>query len=301
MNSRSLFRWVSICTVSLGLTHCVSPADDPLPAVLSEAIELTEKGRSAFDAGDFKAAELRYASALDIHRSIDNHAGIIRNLQNLAVVQKADGRKSAALESLDALDRYLSLIDQSNPTGTLDPETQEIIGEASWLRARMSLEDGNKEQAQRVLDAAFQKPGQAQNPRLKNLQARLSLSQGDPSGARSAAAIAWANSRGSKADAERADAARYQGRATEMLGQFETALDWYQKALALDQKLARSGLVVDDLLGLARTSFLLQKPEQANAYAHRAQNSARAAKDTAREKQAQNWMASALKAPPPAL
>ena len=86
-----------------------------------------------------------------------------------------------------------------------------------------------------------------------------------------------------------------------MLGQFETALDWYQKALALDQKLARSGLVVDDLLGLARTSFLLQKPEQANAYAHRAQNSARAAKDTAREKQAQNWMASALKAPPPAL
>ena len=62
-----------------------------------------------------------------------------------------------------------------------------------------------------------------------------------------------------------------------------------------------AGLVVDDLLGLARTSFLLQKPEQANAYAHRAQNSARAAKDTAREKQAQNWMASALKAPPPAL
>jgi hypothetical protein len=301
MNSRSLLGWVGVIALSVGLTHCVTPADDPVPTVLSEAIDLTEQGRIAFEARAFKDAELCYARALNIHRSIDNHTGIIRNLQNLAVVQKADGRRSAALESLDALDRYLSLQEQSSGSQIQDSETLDVVGEAGWLRARMYLDDGKDEQAQLALTEAIRKPGQSKNPRLQNLQARLYLAQGNPSGAQSAAAIAWSGSRGSKAHAEAADAARYQGRATEMLGQHSAAQGWYQKALALDQKLARSGLVADDLLGLARSSLLMQKPDQAAAYAVRALHTAQAAKDSVREKEAQNWMASALKAPPPAL
>lgn len=265
------------------MCSCVTSVDAPPPAALAQAISLTEAGRVAFESGEHSVAERNYAGALDLHRSFDNPSGILRNLQNLAVVQRAGGRRAAARESLAAMDRYLEIRKLANPGETLDSECSKLLTEARWLRVRLSMDDENWGRAQDELTRASSEPACRQNARLLILQARLCLQRGDFGAAKQAAAKAWSNSRAAEDSAE---SARLHAKSAEGLSDSAAAIRWFGTALKLDQKLARSRSVTDDLLGLARAFRQTGDTTRAQANANRALQAAQAAKDPVRIKEA---------------
>jgi tetratricopeptide (TPR) repeat protein len=248
---RFLTRCLLFALPCFGSLSCYSPAKT-LPPAQAEALTWSEEAETAFRAGRYSAAMQGYKAALDLHITAGHTPGIVRNLVNLAVVQHTAGQNAAARESLAALDRHLGTL--GSPT--FDKETRTLLAEAGWLKAHMLLDEDRLAEALAVLD---QQDSSAAGSRLYNLRARLLLAQGHPSEARSAARQAW---RAAKGDVmELGDAARYQARSAELLGEQAEAVHWYEKAIPLDQAASRQHLVADDRLGIARAS---RKREAAN-------------------------------------
>ena len=265
------------------LCSCMTRVESPPPACLAKAIALTEAGRSAFESGDYGIAEKNYGAALELHRSFDNPAGILRNLHNLAVVQRSAGRRSEARESLAAIDRYLDTRRLASPSEALGPECTQLLAEARWLLVRLSMDDQNWDRAQDELSQALGESAFRNDARLLNLQARLFLQCGNFGSAKQAATKGWSNSRSAE---DSADAARLHAKSAEGLGDSTTAIRWFTEALKFDQKLARSKSVTDDLLGLARACRQAGETSRAQAYASRALQAAQAAKDSQRAQEA---------------
>lgn len=264
-----------------GITGCYSPAK-PLPPALNEAVSWSAEAEEAFRAGRHAAAQQGYKNALDLHIAAGNTPGIVRNLVNLAVVQHTAGQNAAARQSLAALERHRA----ANPSSArLDAETRALLAEAGWLQAHMCIDEGRLADAQGEIDRLGSPSGSA---RLLNLRARLLLAQKQPGEALSTARKAWGTARGDVL--EQADAARYQARALEQLGQASEAARWYQTAVPLDQNASRSHLVADDWLGLARTAQNTGSKEQSRHFARLALDAARRASDASRQQQAQRLL-----------
>ena len=260
----------------IGGLSCYSPAKT-LPPAQAEALTWSQEAETAFRAGQHSAAMQGYKAALDLHLSAGHTPGIIRNLVNLAVVQHTAGQNAVARQSLAALDRHLGSISPS----TFDSETRSLLAEAGWLKAHMLLDENRLSEA---LDLLERQDSSAGGSRLMNLRARLLLAKGHPSEAASFARKAW---RAAKGDVmELADAARYQARAAELLGEHTEAARWYEKVIPLDQAAARQHLVADDWLGLARTSLRNGRGDQTRHYAQLALEAAKQAGDALRQREA---------------
>ena len=273
---RFLHRCMLLMLPCISGLSCYSPAKT-LPPTQAEALTWSEQAETAFRSGRHPAAIEGYKAALDLHIAAGHTPGIVRNLVNLAVVQHTAGQNAAARESLAALDRHLGTL--GSPT--FDTETRSLLAEAGWLKAHMLLDENRLSEALAVLD---QQDSSAGGSRLSNLRARLLLANGHPSEARSSARKAW---RAAKGDVmEQADAARYQARAAELLGEHAEAARWYEKAIPLDQSASRQHLVADDWLGLARASRHIGHADQTQHYAELALKAAREAGDTPRQREA---------------
>lgn len=271
-----ILRAVLLSLPMLGSPACYSPAKS-LPPAQAEALAWSQEAEQAFHAGRHAAAQQGYKAALDLHITAGHTPGIVRNLVNLAVVQHTAGQDAAARQSLAALDRHLAGVN----TRTFDSETRDTLAEAVWLRAHMLLDAQKLPEALAALD---QNEASNRSPRLLNLRARLLLAQGHPSEAAASARKAW---RAAKGDVmEQGDAARYQARAAELLGDHAEASRWYEKAIPLDQAASRLHLVADDWLGLARASRHIGSADLSKQHAQQALNNARQARDPARQQEA---------------
>lgn len=271
-----LLRLALLALPGIGGLACYSPSKS-LPPAQAEALTWSQEAETAFRAGNHSAAMRGYRAALDLHLNAKHTPGIIRNLVNLAVVQHTAGQNAAARQSLAELDRQLG----SAATSRFDRETRELLAEAGWLKAHMLLDEGRLAEALALLDRDEASSG---GSRLLNLRAKLLLAQGHPSEAASMARKAW---RAAKGDVmEQADAARYQARAAELLGEHAEAARWYEKAIPLDQAASRQHLVADDWLGLARASRHIGRGDMSQRYAQLALEAAKQAGDAPRQREA---------------
>jgi tetratricopeptide (TPR) repeat protein len=280
-DSSVLNRIVLAALALSAMTGCYSPAK-PLPPALNEAISWAAEAEAAFRDGRHAAAQQGYKNALDLHIAAGNIPGVVRNLVNLAVVQHTSGQNAAARQSLTALDRHLTA---NHSSLRLDSETRALVAEAGWLKAHMCIDEGRLTEAQKEIDRLGSSSG---NARLLNLRARLLLAQKQPAGALASARKAWGVAKGDAS--ELGDAARYQARALEQLGQASEAARWYQTAVPIDQNAFRTHLVADDWLGLARTTHQTGSTEQARHFARLALDAAKRAGDSSRQREAQTLL-----------
>jgi len=259
------------------------------PAVVGEARELSRDGRDAFREGKVAEAYEAYGKALELHRSIDDSAGIVRTLVNLAVISKAAGRRSDATVFLDAIDRYIATVDASTGVKPGDKALNEALAEASWMRAYLHADAGRTSAAWAEIQRGKSRPGAATGKsagRFANLEARLFLDAGDPVNALATARRAQRLNQRSGDDTETADSWRFIGRASMQTGNPSGAYDAFSKALDLDRELGRPPKVADDLLGMAQGAREAGRPDQALACAERARTAARAAGDAKAEARA---------------
>lgn len=257
--------------------------------MVAEARDFSRDGRDAFADGLLDEASLAYGKALELHRSIDDSAGIVRSLVNLAVVCKADGRRSDAVVCLDAIDRYIATVDASTGVSPGDSALNEALAEASWMRAYLHADAGRTSAAWAEIERARTRPGATKGKaagRFANLEARLLLDAGNPAGALASARRAQRLNQGRGDDSETADSWRFIGRALSRTGDPSGAYDAFSKALDLDRERGRPAKVADDLLGMASSAKAAGRPGQALACAERARTAARAAGDSKAEARA---------------
>jgi tetratricopeptide (TPR) repeat protein len=274
---------------ALALAGCGS-TERP-PAVIDEARELARDGRDAFADGQTEEALRAFGEALERYRSIDDPAGIVRTLVNMAVVSQAAGRPGDAATCLDAIERYIASVEASTGVAPGDKALNEALAEASWMRAYLHADAGRTTAAWAEIERARARRGVSAGPaagRFANLEARLHLDAGEPAAALAAARRALHLNRRRGDDSESADSWRFAGRALARTGDHAAAYDAFTSALDLDRDLGRPDKVVDDLLGMARAARDAGRPEQALACAERARTAARAAGDAKAEARARS-------------
>ncbi len=269
------------------MTACVM--NEREPTVIAEAKAYSKEGQRAYREGRLDDSMEAYGQALDLHHSIDHPSGIIRNLINLAVVSQAAGKSANAADCLDAVDRYVKMLDVSSGESPHDKDLNHLLIEAGWMRAYLFCDQGNISAAREQLSRTTQRYGTPDRElagRFLNLEARLDLEQGNPSLALSKSQKALKANQSAGDKNETADSHRFIARSHLALGDPRSAQKAFAQALVIDRQQGRPSKVVDDLLGAAEASKAAGHYNQASASADRALTAARAAGDSSGESRA---------------
>ena len=233
------------------------------------AIQHNQRGRTAFEQGDYSEARAAYQQALAIHQSVENTEGIATELMNLSVVYRRLGDTTAAHGALDQI---------INPSGLSFASAQRA--EAAYRKASFYLEDGNRNEAKSWADKAL---GFCQScgteGRLYNLLARMSL-PGNPQETLSLARRALAMNRNNSDKAEEANSLRLIADASFATGDFKTAQQFYGDALSLDKDAGSATKIALDLMGLARSLAQQGRRNEAADYFRRAYSVSEGAGDS---------------------
>jgi tetratricopeptide (TPR) repeat protein len=242
---------------ALALAACASgPAT---PSLVADARKVSDLASTAYENGRHDDALAGYAAALEIHRSIDNPEGILRNLLNLAVVGESANRPSTTTEALAAIDRYTANLAATQPADLEKPAVRSLLVDIAAFRVRRALDAKQPDQAAAVLarlDAIPGGPSRDARGRIANLRARLAEQQGDFHAMATHANQAIAANRRTNDRAELADSHRLAGRAALATGDAPLAERSFTAALDLDRDLARPNCVAADLDGLAAAADL---------------------------------------------
>lgn len=263
------------------------------PRVIGEARAHAREGHEAYCKGDFEASKQAYGKALELHHSIDDSKGIVRDLVNLAMVSKTAGSTADAATCLDAIDRYIATLEASGSTAADETEVRNLLMEAGWLRAYLEAEAGNPGSARTSLHQTtmrFGQPGPALRGRYLNLEARLDLDEGNFTAALDHSRLALKANRGSDDPKETADSYRLLGRALVATHSPAEAHRCFTKALEIDRAHGRAAKVVDDLLGMAEACRANGQESQASAYAKRALVAAQSAGDESGAARARHFL-----------
>jgi len=260
----------------LALAACAS--DPATPSLLTQARQASDMAATAYQDGRHDDAMTGYAVALDIHRSIDNPEGIIRNLLNLAVVSKAANRPAAVAASLDAIDRYTANLAATQPADLEKSGVRSQLVEVAAFHVERALDANQPGRAAAALsriDAIPGGPPRESRGRAANLRARVAEGNADFT-----AMAAYANegiiaSRRAKDRTELADAHRLAGRAALAIGDAALAERQFTEALELDRALARPNCVSADLDGLAAAAAMAGDADRARLFSQRARPAGR--------------------------
>jgi tetratricopeptide (TPR) repeat protein len=249
---------------ALALAACASgPAT---PSLVADARKVSDLASTAYENGRHDDALAGYAAALEIHRSIDNPEGILRNLLNLAVVGESANRPSTTTEALAAIDRYTANLAATQPADLEKPAVRTLLVDAAAFRIRRALDANQPDRTAAELarlDAIPGGPPRDAQGRIANLRARLAEHQANfPAMATHATHGITANRR-AKDRAELADSHRLAGRAALATGDAPAAERNFNAALDLDRELARPNCVAADLAGLATAADLAGDPHKA--------------------------------------
>lgn len=241
--------------------------------ILADARRTSDIAATAFRDGRHDDAITGYHTALQLHRSIDNPEGIIRNLLNIAIVSDAAGNPANADACLDAIDRYTNTLAATTPADLEKPAVRTLLVDTAIFRIERALDAGQSMRATSELARLDNIPG---NPpresagRAANARARVAESNRQYQAMRVHANTGISANRRNKDQPALADAHRLAGRAALALDDASAANMHFSQALALDRKLARPNCVAADLQGLARAATLAGDPHAAAQFTHRA-------------------------------
>lgn len=265
MNIRQTFSFILPAVLLLAACGSNPPALSPQQET---AIHYNQRGRAAFEQGDYSEARAAYQQALAIHQSVENADGIATELMNLSVVHRRLGDSTAAHGALDQI---------INPSGLSFTSAQRA--EAAYRKASFYLEDGNRNDAKIWTDKALGLcQGCATEGRLYNLLARMSL-PGNPQETLNLARRALAQNRNTGDKTEEANSLRLIADASLASGDFKTAQQFYGDALALDKDAGTAAKIALDLMGLGRGLARQGKRNEAAEYFQRAYSVAEGAGD----------------------
>lgn len=240
-----------------------------LSAQQEAAIQYNQRGRMAFEQGDYREARTAYQQALAIHQSVENVDGIATELMNLSVVDRRLGDSAAAHAALDQIIISSAL-----------NFTSAQRAEAAYRKASFYLEAGNSNEAKSWADKAL---GFCQScgteGRLYNLLARMSLS-GNPQETLNLARRALALNRNTGDKIEEANSLRLIADAAFATGDFKTAQQFYGDALTLDKDSGSATKIALDLIGLGRSLARQNRRAEAVEYFQRAYSVSEGAGDT---------------------
>lgn len=232
------------------------------------AIQHNQRGRTAFEQGDYSEARAAYQQALAIHQSVESTEGIATELMNLSVVHRRLGDSTAAHGALDQI---------INSSGLSFTSAQRA--EAAYRKASFYLEGGNRNEAKAWTDKALGFcQGCGTEGRLYNLLARMSL-PGNPQETLNLARRAQAQNRNVGDKAEEANSLRLIADASFASGDFKTAQQFYGDALSLDKDSGSATKIALDLIGLGRSLARQGKRAKAADYFQRAYSVAEGAGD----------------------
>lgn len=242
----------------LGCVVLAACASGPAtPALITEARKASDIAATAYHEGRHDDAMTAYAAALEVHRSIDNPEGIIRNLLNMAVVGDAAGRSDHTRDSLDAIDRYTANLSATTPTDLEKPAVRTLLVDVAAFRVQRALDANQPARAAAELariDDNFGRLPKKSRGQVANLHARVAEQQGDHETMARHARDGITAHRRNKNNAGLADAHRLAGRAALGKKDYPTAAQHFQQALDIDRELARPNCVAADLEGLAHAA-----------------------------------------------
>ena len=166
MSLRCVFAIVLANVLAAVLAGCAGTPLEPLPPLKLQALEAETQGARRFEQGRFDVAVAQFKEAQRLSRSLDDDAGLTRNLEHQARSELAAGLPQAAqatLASVPAAQRSIS-------TGLL--QAQAALALQDNAAANTTLQE---------LRARCQ--ACAQSAAMSVLQARLALAQAQPAAA----------------------------------------------------------------------------------------------------------------------
>ena len=261
-----------------GAAGCGS-APRPLPPVFTLQEEQAHAGAKAWAKGDLRTAIASQERALLAARSVEDEEGIALRVLDLAALHRAAGDGTAARAALD------ELLTEPPPL----PYPGRLRAEAARLAGLLALDAGDTAEGTRQAAFALELCRKASCPgrgAIVNLQGRAAFLSGDAEGAIRLARQALPLNREAGDKEEQANSSRIIADAELSRGRHDAAGRAYASALAIDKKLGLSSKILADLVGLGDVARGAGRPGEARGYYERARATARAAKDTAGEAEA---------------
>ena len=160
MSLRCVFAIVSANVLAVLLAGCAGAPSAPLSPLKLQALEAETQGARRFEQGRFDVAIAQFKEAQRLSRSLDDEAGVARNLEHQARSELAAGLPQAAQITLATI----SIAQRSISTGLL--QAQAALALQDTAAAHATLQD---------LRARCQ--ACAQSAAIAVLQARVALAQ----------------------------------------------------------------------------------------------------------------------------
>ena len=229
-------------------TGCAS-APAPLPPLKLQALEAETQGARRFEQGRFEVAVAQFKEAQRLNRSLDDQAGVARNLEHQARAELSAGSPQAAQATLASI----SIAQRSINTGILQSQAALALHDVATAHATLQ-------------DLRARCNGCAQTAAIAVLQARVALAQSQADVAEklllaSLKPLAEQDEPRELANAWRllAQAQALQLRHTEALACAQQALS-LDRALGLPEKIAADWMLIAQLhtprdAALARSAY----------------------------------------------
>lgn len=248
-------RWLGLAALVV-LGACSSAPQASLPPLALQAPEAETQGAQRYAQGQFDLAIRSFQHAQQLHQSVDDQAGVARNLTQQARSQLSAGHPQAALEAL----------------ATVPSPAADLL----QLQATMALGDVAK--VERLMPAVAQAcpAACADHAALRMLQARWALGRAQPEQALAHAQAAVPLLQARQEQRELANAWRLSAQAHGQLGATALALQAANQALTLDRSLGLPERIAADWLLIGRLQHT-SDPQQARAAYARAKDVALAA------------------------
>jgi len=244
-----------LLAVSLLLSNCGAKPQG-LPVVLQEAMAHNRKGIVAQQQGRHQVSREEFRQAYALYASVENAEGMLTTLINLSRIARRQNSLDQAQVNLDL-------------AATLSTDDPTLKAELAFETSLLLLARGAIDEAQQwVVKAIYSTPKQDKGSYF-NLLARILFLQGDDLEAERTARRALNILKGQE-PTEQANAYRLLGDINVKAGLFETAIEFYLKALAADKQGALSPRIAEDLQRLAQASLKKNSTQAAIDYFSRA-------------------------------
>jgi tetratricopeptide (TPR) repeat protein len=236
--------WVLLST--LLLVGCAGAPSAPLSPLKRQALEAETQGARRFEQGRLEVAVAHFKEAQRLSRSLDDEAGVARNLEHQARSELAAGLPQAAQITLATV----SIAQRSISTGLL--QAQAALAVQDTAAANITLQD---------LQVRCQTC--AQSAAIAVLQARLALAQSQADVAEKLLQPTLKPLADQQEPRELANAWRLLAQAQALQQRHTEALTSVQQALSLDRALGLPERIAADWLLIAQVHLARNNPSDA--------------------------------------
>lgn len=243
-----------VLALTLSVAGCAS-APAPLPPLKRQALEAETQGARRFEQGYFEVATAQFQEAQRLNQSLDDQAGVARNLAHQVRAALAAGLPAAAQATLNTLVQR-------------QPSAQDPDIETGLLQAQVALALNDLPTAQAVLKGLSARcQACAQAAPLAVLHARVALGQSQAQVAEQWLMQALGPLARQSEPRELANAWRLMAHAQALQQRPAEALASAHEALRLDRALGLPEKIAADWLLIARVQTPLDRAQARSAYA----------------------------------